>query len=73
VPPFVLLNSRLDDQSKATLIHEMIHASKNGVVPHDGDRSSVFFENGTERLGEVSRTALPPQHAATLATMGGRL
>lgn len=73
VPPFVLLNSRLDDRSKATLIHEMIHASKNGVVPHDGDRASVFFENGTEQLGQVARTALPPQHAATLATMSARL
>ena len=73
VPPFVLLNSEIIDLSHATLIHEMIHASKAGRVPHDPEPSSVFFEFGTEKQGGVDRTFLKPEHARTLSTMASRL
>jgi hypothetical protein len=67
-PPFVLLNTEQVDQSRATLIHEMIHASKRGPVPHDREPFSVFSENGSSRPGAVDRTFLKPEHAATIAS-----
>jgi hypothetical protein len=73
VPPFVLLNSEVIDKGHATLIHEMIHASKNGPVRHDREASSVFAESGSEKPGGVDRTFLKPEHAATLATISSRL
>lgn len=70
-PPFVLMNSRQTDRSHATLLHEMIHAAFveiNGVkLNHDSEPNSIFFENGTSRLGAVNRTFLKPEHAAILA------
>jgi hypothetical protein len=73
VPPFVLLNSQVIDRSQATLIHEMIHASKDGPVLHDPEPSSVFFEFGSEKAGNVERTVLKPEHAATLSRMSSKL
>jgi len=70
-PPFVLINSRQTDRSHATLLHEMIHAAFveiNGIkLNHDPEPNSIFFENGTSRLGAVDRTFLKPEHAAILA------
>jgi len=70
-PPFVLINSRQTDRSHATLLHEMIHAAFveiNGVkLNHDPEPNSIFFENGTSRLGAVDRTFLKPEHAVILA------
>ena len=73
VPPFVLLNSLIVDRSHATLIHEMIHASKNGPVPHDPESFSVFFGFGSEKPGGVDRTFLRPEHALTLSKMSSKL
>jgi hypothetical protein len=73
VPPFVLLNSDIIDQSHATLIHEMIHVSKRGVVDHDPENFSVFFKTGTEKPGGVARTMLKAEHALTLSRMSSRL
>jgi hypothetical protein len=73
VPPFVLLNSQIIDLSHATLLHEMIHASKNGPVRHDPENFSVFFEFGRVKPGGVDRTLLKPEHALTLSTMSSRL
>jgi hypothetical protein len=73
VPPFVLLNSQVIDRSHATLIHEMIHVSKDGPVPHDPEKASVFFEFGSEKLGSVERTFLKPEHAATLSKISSKL
>jgi hypothetical protein len=73
VPPFVLLNSQQIDVSHATLIHEMIHASKNGLVPHDPEKVSVFFKFGSVKLGNVDRTFLKPEHAATLSKISSKL
>ena len=73
VPPFVLLNSQVIDKGHATLIHEMIHASKNGPVPHDSEPASLFFGNGSEKPGGIDRTFLKAEHAATLARMSSKL
>lgn len=73
VPPFVLLNSQIIDKSHATLIHEMIHASKDGPVPHDPENFSVFFEFGSEKPGGVDRTFLKPEHALTLSKISSKL
>lgn len=73
VPPFVLLNSQIIDRSHATLIHEMIHASKEGPVAHDPEKFSVFFEFGSEKPGGVDRTFLKPEHAATLSKISSKL
>lgn len=73
VPPFALLNSQIIDRAHATLIHEMIHASKDGPVPHDQNNASVFFATGSEKPGGVDRTVLPPEHAATLAKLSSKL
>jgi len=70
-PPFVLMNSRQTDRSNATLLHEMIHAAfvpiNGSKLNHDSEPHSIFFENGTTRLGAVNRTFLKPEHAAILA------
>ncbi len=73
VPPFVYLNSDQIDLSNATLIHEMIHASKGGPFPHDPEPASVFFDFGTEKQGVAARTFLKAEHALTLSTMSTRL
>jgi hypothetical protein len=73
VPPFVLLNSLIVDQSHATLVHEMVHVSKNGPVEHDPERSSVFFAFGSEKPGGVDRTFLKPEHALTISRMSSKL
>jgi hypothetical protein len=73
VPPFALLNSQIVDISNASLIHEMIHASKRGPFPHDADPSSVFFEFASVKPGRVERKVLTAEHAATLSTMSSRL
>ena len=70
--PFALLNTEQVDLSNATLIHEMIHCSKPGRVDHDPEKNSVFFEFGLERPDpdkkRPDRTALRPEHAATIAS-----
>ncbi len=73
VPPFALLNSQIIDRAHSTLIHEMIHASKDGPVLHDPEKASVFFEHGSEKPGEVDRTFLKPEHAATLSRITSKL
>jgi hypothetical protein len=73
VPPFVLLNSELIDISNATLIHEMIHASKDGPFPHDKEPSSVFFDPGSVKPGTIERRVLKPEHAATLSRISAKL
>jgi hypothetical protein len=74
VDPFVVLNTELHDNDDATLLHEMIHASKKVVPhPHDAEKHSVFFRFGNEAGGnggddsEVERRMLKPEHALTLA------
>jgi hypothetical protein len=57
VPPFVLLNSEANDLDRATLIHEMIHASKDGPVSHDPEPSSF----------------LKAEHALTLSKLSSKL
>jgi len=73
VPPFALLNSQIVDSGRATLIHEMIHASKPGVVQHDSETFSVFFDHGSEKPGGTARTFLRPEHALTLSTLSAKL
>ena len=73
VPPFVLLNSEATDLDHATLLHEMIHASKPGPVKHDGDHHSIFFEHARRSLGETNRSVLPPEHALTLSKLSSKL
>jgi hypothetical protein len=73
VPPFVLLNSEEKDLDHATLIHEMIHASKDGPVPHDPERGSVFFEFARDKLGETNRSFLKAEHALTLSKLSSKL
>lgn len=73
VPPFALLNSQIIDRAHATLIHEMIHASKDGPTKHDKNTASVFFDHGSEKPGNIDRTVLPPEHAATLAKLSSKL
>src|SRR5262249_2424189 len=74
VPPFVLLNSEnIDTISHATLIHEMIHVSKDGPVRHDPENFSVFFEFGSNKPGTVKRTLLKPEHALTLSRISSKL
>jgi len=73
VPPFVLLNSEFVDRSNATLIHEMIHASKDAPVRHDPEPFSVFFETGSISLGNVERTVLKKEHADTLRRISSKL
>ncbi len=64
--PFILLNSRMLDQSEATLLHEMIHAAYPGPKDHDPEPHSIFFSFGTTELGKTGRTFLKPEHAATM-------
>jgi hypothetical protein len=45
----------------------MIHAANAGPIKHGPEPNSIFFENGTTRLGRVDRTTLKPEHAAKLA------
>lgn len=66
-PPFVVLSSRQNDRSRATLLHEMIHAANKMRIAHDPEPHSIFFEYGSIKEGSVERTWLKPQHAATLA------
>lgn len=72
--PFALLNTEHVDLSNATLIHEMVHCSKDGVVPHDPEKSSIFFEFGLEKpepdpsKGRPDRTALRAEHALSIAS-----
>lgn len=66
--PFALLNTEQVDQSSATLIHEMVHCSKPGRVKHDDEKNSVFFNHGSTKQGEVSRTTLRSEHALTIAS-----
>ena len=77
VPPFALLNSQIVDFGRATLIHEMIHASKPtpkpGQFPHDSEKFSVFFDHGSEKPGGTARTFLRPEHALTLSTLSAKL
>ena len=73
VPPFVLLNSQIIDKAHATLIHEMIHVSKDGPVAHDPERFSVFFAFGSEKPGGTDRTFLKPEHAVTLSRISSKL
>jgi hypothetical protein len=74
VPPFVYLNSLSSDNSRATLLHEMIHVSKNGPVPHDDkDPSSVFYPYSSSKPGSIDRRVLPPEHAATLSKIASKL
>jgi hypothetical protein len=51
----------------------MIHVSKPGIVPHDPEKFSVFFETGTEKPGGVARTMLKPEHVLTLSRMSAKL
>jgi len=73
VPPFVLLNSEVNDLDHATLIHEMIHASKDGPVPHDPEPASVFFEFARTQLGKPNRSFLKAEHALTLSKLSSKL
>ncbi|MEO8050260.1 MAG: hypothetical protein ABI833_07565 [Acidobacteriota bacterium] len=73
VPPFALLNSQIIDRAHSTLIHEMIHASKGRIFPHDPEPASVFFATGSEKPGNVDRTFLKPEHALTLSTITSKL
>jgi hypothetical protein len=73
VPPFVLLNSEANDLDHATLVHEMIHASKGGPVPHDPEPASVFFEFARTELGKPNRTFLKEEHALTLSKLSSKL
>jgi hypothetical protein len=74
VPPFVLLNSEnIDTISHATLIHEMIHASKPGPLDHDPEKFSLFFDFGSNKPGTVKRTLLKPEHALTLSKLSSKL
>ena len=70
--PFALLNTEHVDLSNATLIHEMVHCSKPGIVPHDPEKNSVFFETGEEREDPDKkrpvRSALRSEHAKTIAS-----
>ena len=72
VPPFVLLNSAVIDPSRASLIHEMIHASKPGPLDHDPEPASVFSDLKIKPT-IVERTFLPREHAKTLSTLSRRL
>jgi hypothetical protein len=73
VPPFALLNSQIIDRGHATLIHEMIHASKPGPFLHDSEKFSVFFKHGSEKPGGIDRTFLRPEHALTLSRLSAKL
>jgi peptidoglycan hydrolase-like protein with peptidoglycan-binding domain len=71
VPPFVLLNSALIDRDNATLLHELIHASKK-IHPHshDPEPHSIFSRFGHDQSsndGDVERRMLKAEHAETLA------
>jgi hypothetical protein len=72
VPPFVLLNSEEIDPDRATLIHEMIHASKPGPVKHDDEPASVFFDRERQPR-TTSRTFLKAEHALTLSKLSSKL
>ncbi len=72
--PFAVLNTEQVDLSNATLIHEMVHCSKNGVVPHDPEKNSVFFEVGLSKpepdpeKGRPAQTTLRAKHALSIAS-----
>ncbi|MBC7841129.1 MAG: hypothetical protein H7099_02395 [Gemmatimonadaceae bacterium] len=66
--PFALLNTEQVDVSNATLIHEMVHCSKPGIVDHDREEHSVFSAFGTVSKGKTERTALRAEHALTIAS-----
>jgi|GEM_PF-1198864 len=72
VPPFVVMNSETIDPFRATLIHEMIHASKPGPLPHDPEPHSVFSDLKIQP-GSVARTFLKPEHAETLSKLPSKL
>ncbi len=55
---FIVLNANSISGDKATLIHEMIHAT--GLVEHDPDPDSVFFKHSDPAH---PRTILKPEHA----------
>jgi hypothetical protein len=74
VDRFVVLNTELSDKDDATLLHEMIHASKDVTPhPHDAENFSVFFRFGNEAgggatdEGKIDRKILKPEHALTLS------
>ena len=72
--PFALINTEHVDLSNATLIHEMIHCSKDGVVDHDPEKNSVFFDFGLEKpdpdpeKGRPAQTSLRARHALSIAS-----
>jgi hypothetical protein len=72
LPPFVFLNSAVIDPSRASLIHEMIHASKPGPLDHDPEPASVFSDLKLKPT-LVDRRSLPLIHAKTLSTLSRRL
>jgi hypothetical protein len=72
VPPFVVMNSETIDPSRATLLHEMIHASKPGPLPHDPEPHSVFSDLKIQP-GSIARTVLKSEHAETLSKLPSKL
>ena len=66
--PYILINTQLRSVTNEVLLHEMIHAAYGTAQPgHDTDKSSAFYDYGTEdmKVGSPARK-LPPQHADRL-------
>lgn len=59
VQDFIVLNSAMVREDRATLAHEMIHAT--GLEEHDADQQSVFSVGN-------NRTLFKPEHALLVAT-----
>jgi hypothetical protein len=66
--PYILINTQLKSTTNEVLLHEMIHAAYGAAQPgHDADKSSAFYEYGSEdtKVGNTVRK-LPRQHADVL-------
>ena len=68
-PPYVLINTQVKSASNEVLLHELIHAAYGTVATdHDTDRSSAFYQYGSDKDGNGGNASrkLPQQHAEAL-------
>jgi hypothetical protein len=65
---YVLINTQEKSAANEVLLHEMIHAAWLGKRAYDKDKSSGFYEYGSDQEGKGGATTrkLPPEHADAL-------
>lgn len=66
-PIFCLINVRKANADHGTLLHEMVHACRPHVIPHDNEGGGTDNTSVFAAPTGVPRDHLPPSHAAALA------